>query len=201
MKAELTLSVNGTQRETPLDAERSLGDLLDILRIQYNSETCCISAIKIDDQEISEREEAAYSLLPLSDLHKIEITTAHPRELAEDTLQSLVAFTEHLSNLATTAGELFQKGEHPSIELAKFFDGMQTFSDAFESAKQVIKPGHIESLHVLQVDLLSLMQDTIDAYHENNSAYLADLLVKHIPENLSRWRESGIPALIRSRDS
>lgn len=201
MKAELTLSVNGTPKETPLDAERSLGDLLEILRIQYNSETSCISAIKIDDQEISEREEAAFALLPLADLNKVEITTVHPRELAEETLQSLIAFTDHLAKLAIAAGELFKKGEHPSIELAKFFDGMQTFSDAVESSKQVIKPGHIEGLHVLQVDLLSLMQDTIDAYHENNHAYLADLLLTHLPENMARWRDKGLPALMRSRDS
>lgn len=201
MKAELTLSVNGIQKDSPLDAERSLGDLLDALRTQYNSETSCISSIRIDDQEISEREEAAYAILPLSDLQKIEITTVHPRELAEETLQSLIAFTDHLARLAIEAGELFKKGEHPSFELAKFFDGMQIFSDAFESSKQVIKPGHLEGLHVLQVDLLSLMQDTIDAYHENNSAYLADLLLMHLPENLSRWRDSGIPTLLRSRDS
>lgn len=201
MKAELTLSVNGIQKDSPLDAERSLGDLLEALRTQYNSETSCISSIRIDDQEISEREEAAFALLPLSDLNKIEITTVHPRELAEETLQSLISFTDHLARLAIEAGELFKKGEHPSFELAKFFDGMQTFSDAFESSKQVIKPGHLEGLHVLQVDLLSLMQDTIDAYHENNSAYLADLLLMHLPENLSRWRDTGIPALLRSRDS
>jgi hypothetical protein len=201
MKAELLLSVNGIQKETPIDAERSLGDLLEFLRNQYSSESCCISAIKIDDQEISEREEAAYALLPLTDLQKIEITTTHPRELAEDTLDSLMVFTDHLARLAIEAGELFNKGEHPSFELAKFFDGMQTFSDAVESSKQVIKPGHIESLHVLQVDLLSLMQDTINAYHDNDSAYLTDLLVKHIPENMTRWRETGIPALMRSRDS
>jgi hypothetical protein len=201
MKAELTLSVNGIQKETPLDAERSLGDLLSVLRQQYNSDTSCISAIKIDNQEISEREEAAYALLPISDLQKIEITTVHPRELAEETLQSLIAFTDHLARLAIEAGELFNKGEHPSFELAKFFDGMQTFSDAVESSKQVIKPGHIEGLHVLQVDLLSLMQDTIDAYHDNDHKYLAELLLTHLPENLARWRDKGLPALLRSRDS
>lgn len=201
MKAELLLSINGIQKETPLDAERSLGDLLEVLRQQYNSDTSCISAIRIDDQEISEREEAAYALLPISDLQKIEITTVHPRELAEETLQSLVAFTDHLARLAIEAGRLFNQGEHPSFELAKFFDGMQTFSDAVESSKQVIKPGHIEGLHVLQVDLLSLMQDTIDAYHANDHKYLADLLEKHIPENMARWRDKGLPALMRSRDS
>jgi hypothetical protein len=201
MKTDLTLSVNGIQKDTPIDAERSLGDLLEVLRSQYSSDTSCISSIRIDDQEISEREEAAFALLPLSDLQKIEITTAHPRELAEETLQSLIAFTDHLARLSVEAGELFKKDEHPSYELAKLFDGMQTFSDAFESSKQVIRPGHIEAIHVLEVDLLSLMQDTIDAYHENNHVYLADLLLTHLPENLSRWRDKGIPALIRSRDS
>ncbi len=201
MKTELTFSVNGIQKDTPLNADRSLGDMLSLLRQRYNSDTSCISSIRIDDQEISEREEAAYSLLPLGDLQKIEITTVHPRELAEETLQSLITFTDHLARLSIEAGERFKKGEHPSFELAKLFDGMQTFSDAFENSKQVIKPGHIESVHVLEVDLLSLMQDTIDAYHENNHAYLAELLEKHLPENLARWRDNGIPSIIRSRDS
>jgi hypothetical protein len=201
MKCDFSLSVNGSEKELPLDPERSLGDLLDLIRKQYNSDSSCISSIRIDELELSEKEEAAYALLPLSDLKKIEITTVHPRELAEETLQTLLFFMDHLMRLSTEAGELFRKGEHPSFELAKLFDGMQTFSDGIENSKRVIQTGRIESVHILEVDLLSLMQDTIDAYHENNHAYLADLLEKHLPENLARWRDEGIPAILRSRDS
>jgi hypothetical protein len=175
--------------------------LLEYIRAHYSSETSCISSIRIDDQEMSEREEAAFSLLPLADLKKVEITTQHPRELAEETLQDLLTFTEHLARFSREAGQQFRDGDHPSAQLAKLFDGMKTFSEAMESSKQVLKTGRVDAIHVVEVDLFSIMQDVLDAYHDGNHEYLVDLLEKHLPENLDQWREKTLPLLIRSKDS
>lgn len=201
MKTEFTISVNGSMKSEPINMEQSLGDLLNQLRDQYNSKNALISSIKVDDQEISERDEAAISILPLSDLRKVELTTSHPRELAEETLQSLIPFTENLSEISQNAAELFTQGQHPSQELARLFDGMEVFSEALFDAKKILGITELDPIRVLEIDLLSIMQDVLEAYHDSDQKYLIDLMSTHLPESLKEWRQNGLPAILSSRDS
>jgi len=49
--------------------------------------------------------------------------------------------------------------------------------------------------------LLSIVKDMVDARESKDGLYLRDLLTIHLPENLKNWQETGVPALIRARDS
>lgn len=201
MKPEFTLSVNGTTRETPSNLDQSLGELLEELRNTYNSKNSLISSIRVDNQEISERDEAALAILPLSDLSTVELTTSHPRELAEETLQILIPFAENLTELSQSAANLFEKGEHPSQELARLFDGIETFSEALLDAKKILNISELGPTRILEIDLLSVMQDVLEAYHKDNQEYLVNLLRTHLPESLRDWSAKGLPAILSSRDS
>jgi hypothetical protein len=199
----LPLSINGTFQEVPLKDDHSLGELLNLLRDQYTTDTCCISSIKVDGDEISEAAEKALAPLQLSDLHSIEIMTSHPRELVQQTLQSVIEFCEPLIARATLAGEAFRSAEHPSTELASLVDGIGVFSDALNGAKQIMKvgTGSIPRLDLLEADLASIMKDVVTYYEQDQTQYVAELLCDHLVKNIREWQTAGLPELMRSRDS
>ncbi|MDR3608849.1 MAG: hypothetical protein P4M08_15905 [Oligoflexia bacterium] len=199
----IPLTVNGNSREIPLNGESSLGDLLDYLRNAYTSETNCISSIRIDGEEISESAEKALAPLPISELRSIEVSTAHPRELAQATLQDMIEFCEPLITRAKIAGEEFRADGHPSRDLASLVDGISTFIEALQGARQIlnIRSGALPSVDLLEADLTSIMKDAVSFYEEGHIDYVAELLSDYLVKNLEEWRTDGVPALMRARDS
>lgn len=197
------LIVNGNKRETPLSPESSLGELLEFVRGTYSGESLCISSIRVDGEEISESAEIALSLMPLSELKSIEVLTAHPRELAEQTLRDMIEFCAPLSERARRAGQCFRENQHPSRDLAVLVDGINVFTEALRGAKQILRviPGGFPRIDVLEADLISIMKDIVQFYEEGQLAYVGELLSEHLPKNIDEWRTEGIPSLIRSRDS
>jgi hypothetical protein len=197
------LTVNGSTRETPLSGGNSLGELLEFVRGIYSTESCCISSIRIDGEEISESAEKALAPLPLSELRAIEVLTAHPRELAEETLQDMMQFCAPLAERSRQAGECFRGEGHPSRELASLVDGINVFTEALRGARQIlrIKANALPRIDVLEADLVSIMKDVVHYYEDGETAYVVELLSEHLPRNIDEWKSEGIPALIRSRDS
>ncbi len=200
----LTFKVNGVDQALPdsLSEERgSFGELLHAVREQFDSRESCISSIRVDGRELTENEEMAFALLPLSEVRSLEIATAHPREIAEETLQNLLVFTDHLTRLSRDCGQAFLAQGHPSRELAKLMDGIEMFLEALNNVRQILRVGMANSIDLLEADLTSIMKDMLDTYQQGQIGYVAELLCQHLPANLEDWKNDGLPSLIRSRDS
>jgi hypothetical protein len=197
------LIVNGSAMELPLEIESSLGELLLFLRDSYTTDSCCISSIRIDGEEISEATEKALAPLPITELQSIEILTSHPRELVQETLRGMVDFCEPLLDRAIAAAEAFRQEGHPSRELASLIDGIGVFTEALNGAKQILRigPGAIPRLDLLEADLTSIMKDILHFYEEGQIAYVSELLGDHLVRNIREWKAEGLQELIRSRDS
>jgi len=195
------LLVNGKPIDYAASQDTPIQELMERIRHDFNSDASVISSIRIDGNEVDEEREEAISTLKVADIDSIEILTAHPRELAEETLQSLMEFTSHLELLSKNAGAKLVAGHAPRHEFLRLLDGVQTFTEALLQAKQILHVGLLEPVNLLEADLTSILKDLIQFTESGQKEYVIDLLQTHLPLNLEDWRREGIPTLIRSRDS
>jgi hypothetical protein len=194
------LLVNGKPIDYSTSQDQLVQEFMEKIRHDFNSEASVISSIRINGQEINEEEEEALSNLTVADIQSVEIFTAHPRELAEETLQSLMEFTSHLELLSRNAGAKLEAGQVPP-EFMRLVDGIETFTDALLQTKQILRVGLMEPVNMLEADLASILKDLLQFTESGQREYVIDLLQSHLPLNLADWRNQGIPTLIRARDS
>jgi hypothetical protein len=193
--------VNGKPIDYTASPELPMPALMERLRHDFNSDASVISSIRIDGAEIDEEREEAIGALRVADVDSIEIFTAHPRELAEETLQSLIEFSTYLESLSRNAGAKLESGHAPRHEFLRLIDGVQTFTEALLQAKQILHVGILEPVNILEADLTSILKDLVQFTEGGQRDYVIDLLKNHLPLNLGEWRTQGIPTLIRARDS
>lgn len=194
------ITVNGMEQSLPLEEKDSLSQAIQFVRKNYVSDTTWISSIKVNGNEVGGTEEGSFSEVPLSEIRSIEILTTHPRELADDTLRTLIEFSAHLEAFCgNVARQLAERG--PSADFEKLLDGIGTFTESLVGAKQVLRVGSFGPIDVLEADLLSILKDVLEFFRKKDYAYVAELLRDPLTANLRQWREQGLPALVRSRDS
>ncbi len=189
--------INGVEKPSPVASGEDFGTLMSYVTKNLISGNMLVSTIRVDGREISPRDEQDLQKVPLAKLESVEIIFAHPREIAHDTLQMLIFFTQRLMTISQDMGA---SGD-TETEFLKLVDGVQTFSEAIQSASIVLRTGTQEEIRILGADLLSILDDIVGAKQAGNAAYLRELLSTHLPENLKLWGTEGIPLLIRSRDS
>ena len=156
--------------------------------------------IRINGLEISSGDEIALGAVPVSSLETVEVSTSSPREFAEETLQNLLQFSSHIEALSVKTAELaWDPSYHESLKT--LIENVQTFTEAVTQVKQILRVGILQSVNILEADLLSIFRDILHYQHAGNTQYVADLLRFHLPANIAQWRTEGLPDLIRSRDS
>jgi phosphoenolpyruvate carboxylase len=193
-------SVNGKQLEIAASQEQRVREFMEHVRRRFNSDSAVIASIRVDGRELSGEGEAALADTPLSEISSVEVLTAHPRELAEETLQSLSEFASHLESLSRTAADKLEAGA-ASQDLVRLMEGFETFTDALVQVKQILRVGLLDHVNLLEADLASILKDLVEFTEAGQRDYMADLLRNHLPANLAEWREHGIPALARARDN
>ena len=192
--------INGETQALPVADNDTLDTLIKTIRTTLSGEASLISSILIDGVELNEHEEALLGPLPVSEVGSVEVRTAHPREMADETLQTLIPFSLHIEELCAVVAARFRAGESPP-EFTRLIDDIQVFSDAYQSVKQVMRLGLITSIQVLEADLVSIMKDALTYSQNGNPGYVAELLETHLPQNLREWREVGIPTILKARQS
>ena len=185
--------INGVERNLPIEAEKPFNDLLLYVRQHIATETSLISRVLVNGIELSESDENVFRGIPLSQLQSVEVFTTHPREMAEETLQMLIEFAGHLESLSLETSI--------SGDLRKLVEGITTFTDGIQGVKSLLRIGFQPHIAILEADLVEILKEALEYKESGQDAYVAELLREHLPANLREWREKGLPALIRSRDS
>ena len=186
--------INGVEKDLPNAETQSLRELIQEIRKGYSNESTLISSILVNGIEIDAQDEQMIADVPISELRTLEVFTAHPKEIAEETLQSLVEFTKHLE---TMCGEV--REDH--TEMPKLADGITTFIDALTHVKQILRIGVMPSVQILEADLVSILRDILEFQQKKQTDYVASVVGDALAANLALWRTEGLPFLIRSRDS
>jgi hypothetical protein len=196
----IDFKINGVERPAPVALDQNFGTLLHYVHENMVNELSLISSIKVNGQEIDENQEQELSPISLSEIISVEICFAHPREIAEDTLQTLKLFTEQLALLSRrTAAEL--GSPEAELDFQKLIDGIQTLADTVQNVKKILRIGIMPLINILEADLISVLTDLVHTHETRDYVYRAALLNEHLPLNLELWRDEGIPEMIRSRDS
>jgi hypothetical protein len=194
-------SINGVAKEAPVAEDSNFRDLLAHVHEHLLGPESLIASIKVNGVEINEGEEQELAPVALADLDSVEITLAHPREMAEETLQTLMNFAERLARLCPEAAEALEASPPDHASYDRLLDGIQTFAESIAAVKSILRIGILTPVNVLEVDLVSTMKDLLDANQKGDAAYRDLILREHLPGNLSDWVREGIPAMIKSRDS
>jgi hypothetical protein len=192
--------VNGQERPSPVAPGQKFSGLMEFLLGNYVNDASLISSIAVNGVELRGEDEKVYADVALADLDTVEVRLMHPREMAEDTLQTLILFTERLADMSRKAAEELGSPE-TDANFARLIDGMETFVDSVNTVKTVLRIAGLKPVDVLEADMLSIMKDVLSARETNNVDYLVQLLNDHLPINLHDWCVDGLPAMIRSRDS
>lgn len=196
----IDFKINGIERPAPVALDQNFGSLIEYVHQNMVNEMSLISSIKVNGQEINENEELELSPINLSDILSIEICFAHPREIAEDTLQTLKLFTDQLALLSRRTGAEIGSPE-AELDFQKLLDGIQTLADTVQNVKKILHIGLMPLINILEADLISVLTDLVQTHESRDLVYRAALLNEHLPLNLELWRDEGIPEMIRSRDS
>ncbi len=186
-------TLNGIEKELSTAVQQSLKELITDIRANYNNENTLISSIRVNGIEIDAQDEQLIGNVSLSDLRTLEIFTSHPKEIAEETLQSLVEFTKQLEALCGAVAE------DPS-KLPKLADGIMTFIDALTNVKTILHIGIMNSVQVLEADLASILKDILEYQQKSQYEHVGIVARDALAPNLALWRAEGLPQLIRSRD-
>ncbi len=190
----IEFKLNGTVTPLPFVPEGTIHNMLGRVRGLLNNESTLIATIKLNGIELTDEDEAEIGPLPAADAKTLEISTMHPREIAEDTLQSLIVFARQLEQMsASAANDLSQIG--------RVVDGVEIFSEAIVQVKRTLRIGSLQKVSLLETDLMSVMRDLADAVVAKQNDFVSQLLRDHLSTCFKQWAEEGIPALIRSRDS
>ena len=193
--------INGKPYEIECTANTPLSTVIHQLRERFNTETSIVSNILIDGADINNQAtEQSTESRPLSEVGSIEIFTSHPKEVAEETLNCLDTFAVQIQELSIATAEKIARNAEAG-DLEPLIDGLKTFSEAVHQVKIILKTSHLAPIPMLEADLLSILKDLFEFMGSGDKAYVCDLLNKHLPQNLTEWREKGIPTLRTSRDS
>lgn len=193
-------TVNGVERPMPETQELSLGDLIQHVHQTYSNDKVVVSAIRVNGVELEATDEQQLATIPVSDLESLEVTMCHPREMAEETLQILKVYSDRLIQLSRENGaQPEMEAHHP--QFLKLMDGIQTFVESIQSVKGVLRIQAHPVVDGLEDSLTAILTDLLAAQREGNTAMKCRVLKDRLPENLAAWKTSGIPSLIRSRDS
>jgi hypothetical protein len=189
--------VNGVEKTLASAEKQSLRELIQNIRNTYSTDTTLISSILVNGVEIDSEDEEMIGAVQISELRSLEVFTAHPKEIAEETLQSLIEFTKHLEDLC------LQVSQDPTQlkKLPKLADGITTFIDAMTNVKQILRIGALSEVQVLEADLASILKDVLEYQQKREYGFLASVIRDALASNLALWRTEGLPNLIRSRDS
>jgi hypothetical protein len=192
--------LNGQPVMIPTEQSERFRDVFTYLKNNMDSNTALISAVKIDGVEVPNTEDEILAQTPLSHFKRIEFFTSHPKEVADETLQDLLAFSSSLEDQATFAAEQIADRDFPH-HFNRLIDGVTTFTEAVSGVKRILKLGLFNSIQALEAELLRVLRDILAAHENRQMDTISQLLKADLPENLKKWRENGLPDLIRSRDS
>ena len=192
--------INGVERNAPVTPDQNFDALIGFVHTNMVNDTSLIASVRVNGVEISENEEKALATIPISELDSVEINFIHPRELAEETLQTLRTYTDSLADLSKRIAREYGSAE-ANQDYTRLIEGIQTMADTVIHVRKVLRIGILPIVNVLEVDMLSILKDLVETHDAKDPTYRIQLLDEHLPTNLAQWRDTGIPEMIRCRDS
>ncbi|MCM2276832.1 MAG: hypothetical protein NDJ89_01995 [Oligoflexia bacterium] len=185
--------INGEPR--PVPAAGVFGDLLEHVKATYVSDRAWITSVLLNGRELGDWDGPENHGIPAGEIESVEVRLDHPRSIAKETLETLQAFMSHLEKYALQAAQALRAGAGARDELDLLLDNLNTFTESLNGVKRILGGEACEETAIIEVDLLSILSDTLEFQRQGQSAYVAEMLETHLVSNFREWREEGLPAL------
>lgn len=195
-----TILVNGNPIQIPFKTTVTFDEVMSYIKGQIDPNSALIASIRLDGTDVIDPEDQALAATPSSHFNQIEIFTLHPKDVAQETLSDLIEFSKILENLSIKAATRHQEQDFP-VYFSQLIDGLNTFTEAVSGVKRILKLGLFNSIQSLESSLLVTLKKILATQEGAIDENLDQLLTEELPKNLKEWRETGLPSLIRSRDS
>lgn len=188
--------INGVEQSVPADAV-VFEEFVNGLNQSLSSERKVISSIRINGREISEEEETKYNGVAIDLLGDIEFETASPADLAYSTLDTLEQYVERLVTSISRASMHYRGKNLVSGDayFARSIDGLDLFVQTIGGVKLALRVGLNTQVALVEAELVSIMNDLLEAKRQNNYVYMSDLLEKDLVNNLAEWKGTVFPLL------
>ena len=201
MTMNKTVRINGVDETLP-EGRHLFEDFIDGLAQKLGAERKVIARIRIDGKELDNGDEAeGEQRLLLASLGEIEIETASPADLAYQTLDTLEQYVDRIVGSIQRAAMHYRGKNLLSADeyFAKAIDGLDLFVQTIGGVKLALRIGLNTQLALTEAELISIMNDLLDAKRQNNYVYMSQLLDKELVENLLEWKTSIFPLLRQLR--
>lgn len=192
------IRINGVDQSLPPEPI-VFEDFVRGLNQTLGAERRVISSIRVNGKELSESDEAGINSMTLDQIGQIEVETASPADLAYQTLSTLEAYLEKLIMSIERSAESYRAKNLVAGDayFAKAIDGLDLFVQTIGGVKLALRIGLNTRLALAEAELISVMNDLLDAKRQNNYIFMADLLDKELAANLVEWKTQIFP-LIRT---
>lgn len=196
-----TVKINGVEQAIPGE-ETMFEDFIKGLNQSLGAERRVISSIRIDGKEISETDEARLNAMRMNEVGSVEVETANPADLAYQTLSTLETYLDRLITSIEKSAQSYRSKNLVAGDafFAKAIDGLDLFVQTIGGVKLALRIGLNPQLALAEADLISVMNDLLDAKRQNNYVFMAELLEKELVDNLKEWKTKIFP-LIRTLKS
>lgn len=196
--------VNGVDTHTPVAESETLASLIQYVRAHLPNDNAMISSIRVDGTDFFSLEEVQskeMSLRTLESMSSIDVILSHPREMAEETLQTLKLYVEQLAALSIRiAAEESYARISVHAEYPKLLDGIDAVIQSVSGVKNLLKHNDYPEVKRLESELLAILQEVLECQKRKDTIRREQLLSKLLPQNLIEWRDVGIPSIIRFHD-
>lgn len=199
MTESTTVFVNGVPQHIQLEQQATFRDVLDVLYQTFRSDDALISSLKVDGIELSDQDENAMGALPVNEIKSIEIVTTHPNQFIEETLQTLRIYAERLKDQCFETADAVEV-QDMDRSMVNLLDGLQVMVDTLSHVKQILKLASDPKINLLETDLLSTLQDLLEARQRGEVEYVRTVIRTHLVECVQEWVDDGIPTLLKARD-
>lgn len=120
------------------------------------------------------------------------------QKIAIETLRSLIEFCPYVQKLCVDAAQDWGLGEKPIHNLSQLIDAITLFSESLSVAKATLNASSLQSVNLLETELVSILRDMKESYEEKDTDYFTLLLMDQLPANLEQWRIHGLPQILGS---
>ena len=124
----------------------------------------------------------------------------HPKELAEEALQTLIPLARKIArHCEGIVKERSVQAFHQ--ELLRIIRSIQMLYNSIEGVKEIMTVGSKEPIVALERELQFILDRILDARGINDDDLTRKILKDELGPHLHSWSRVGIPGLLRSRDS
>jgi hypothetical protein len=194
------IHINGNRYDIPCSEDTSLSEAIRYVENKMLNNQILVTSIRVDGVELTERERNELAEIPIRALGDLEILTASPREIADDTIQSLIPYVASLSELSRTIVDS-EKGIYNEEMFRKLLDGLELMADAVNTVKRALKVGPIDEISEAEDELALQLSLILDARRSNDIQTAQKLMTNDLPRVLNHWSEVALPALASYRDN